>query len=176
MTETTNGIAENVKASVHGIRKLTDDLVKNIRNGVNDTYGHRAYDAIDFLPISEHADRILTYARNNTNAEKMKVIRMFYEVYVYELEIPSDKYDALVKKSGEIEVGCDHDANGMPIANTGIKITDQEKYDLIKYLEDHNIPVTRGTYRSILNRYKKALVHYKNNSLADQPKVFVLTK
>mgnify|MGYP003571339052 CR=1 FL=1 len=158
------------------IKEIVKELAINIKHGVVEPYGHRPYDAIDFLPMLDKREAILDYLKLVPNTDNTRNVRIFLENYFGGDIIPKEKYAVMIKQFGEVEICCKHDKNGMLIPNTGIKITDEEKCSLLNYLIEHNIPVTRGTFRSVFNRYKRLLTYNIQNDITETPKDVVLIK
>ena len=139
------------------IRESAIELVQNIKTGVKDEFGVRNYDALDAISDIKNIETVVEYVKRNMSAQDNGYVSKFINKYGDFREVTEEKEHRLVESS--IEIGCRRDMEGMLIPGTGIVINEANQMELIRQMKARNIPVTVGTYNSVLERYKRKCLH-----------------
>ena len=131
------------------VKHLLYDLLAGIKV---DKDTSRAFDILDYYltynaPLEE-LSRALEYKENTFVKEEYLILRRFIST-----GLNSKPLDLNLVYNGTQEINCRKDDNGYPIPGTGRIIQNEEKTQIIDFLNSNNIPVTTTTYRIALNRY-----------------------
>ena len=135
----------------------TIELKNTLTELINQLTINKNFNILDYYLMTKHdIKKLKSIANKQLNDQELKLFYIFCnQNKVKELMSKQDIKDLLTTKT---IIGTKFDKNNNPIPNTGREITKEEILQIIKYLEDNNIPL----YPKI---YKIALLKYINNEL-----------
>lgn len=131
-----------------GITNINDSLIKLIQY-LKYGYQNRPFDLLDYyleikIPVSKIIEHI-----NMVSQEAKHLIEMFF--ISKSNKITQVNPEVLLRNDSEFY--CKLDENRMPIPNTGIKLTEEEKEKVLNFLIQNNVPLSLNLFNLAAKRY-----------------------
>lgn len=126
-----------------------DSVMKKIVKYINEGIDNKEFTIVDYFKMTNRSVNsffmmIKPYLQDNEYDAVLK----FYTRYRNIVECSVN--DVLKEK---IEINCLLDENGMPIANTGYIVTDEDKRKILSQIQNDGLPIYQPIYKYYLDEY-----------------------
>lgn len=148
-----NKTISHTKQNYAILNKRCQSVLDGIKNGVQDEFGFRAFNLIDFYQIFRGTfEEFLRLYQKSMSPSDLRVFRKFMSKYTNDRVLTMKELLAL-----KIEVDVQKDKDGILIPGSGRMFTTDEKLAVVELLKQSHIPVTLKTFHEARNMPKNTL-------------------
>ncbi len=131
--------------------KVADVILDKIDHGVVVNGEYKEFDLVDYYLITKIPPKVLFQEiKGERDVETIKKFARFYTSYATDKMLNERTLNILLE-SREV-LGVQMDSSGEMIPNSGKEIKLEEKYQILDFLSQNNIPLTYDVYRICLHR------------------------
>ena len=158
-------LEERAKKEIEMNTKSGIEIVKLLESGIELENGEvREFDLIDYYELTNiDPGKMLLLLKKVVPSVKLLDFKKFRGVHNNDMTLTNEALNDTI--NSRIEFNCKTDEKGALLLNTGRVITDEEKLDILHYLVQNDIPVTRHTFFAGIKRIKNNTFYKKDKEV-----------